>query len=113
MLKQSSLTILFALASGCAGVLPAPSPMRSIEYADVAPAKCLFVFLPGMGDRAETFEQRGFVETLRKSGRSIDIRAADATFGYYMKGTMLERLTTDVITPVRARGYREVWLAGP
>lgn len=114
MLKKSPLAILFALASGCAGMLPAPAPMRSIEYAAAAaPAKCLFVLLPGRGDHAEAFEQRGFVETLRKSGRSIDIRAADATFGYYMKGTMLERLSTDVIAPAKARGYQEIWLAGP
>jgi pimeloyl-ACP methyl ester carboxylesterase len=114
MFKKSALAILFAVASGCAGMLPAPEPMRSIEFAAAAtPATCLFVLLPGMGDRAEAFEQRGFVETLRKSGRSIDIRAADATFGYYMKGTMLQRLAVDVIAPAKARGYREIWLAGP
>ena len=114
MLEKLPLAILFALASGCAGMLPAPAPMRSIEYAaGAAPAQCLFVLLPGMGDHAEAFAQRGFVETLRKSGRSIDIRAADATFGYYMKGTMLERLSADVIAPARARGYQEIWLAGP
>ncbi len=95
-------------------MLPTPEPMRSIDYAAAAtPAKCLFVLLPGMGDRAEAFEQRGFVETLRKSGRSIDIRAADATFGYYMKGTMLERFEADVMAPARARGYQEIWLSGP
>jgi S-formylglutathione hydrolase FrmB len=120
MLARMNLTKLLAAVvfltteSGCAGLLPAPAPMRSIEYAASAtPAKCLFVLLPGMGDHAEAFEQRGFVETLRKSGRSIDIRAADATFGYYMQGTVLERLAADVIAPARARGYQEIWLAGP
>jgi pimeloyl-ACP methyl ester carboxylesterase len=113
-MKRCSLALLVAFMSGCAGMLPAPSPMRSIAYAaNQTPAKCLFVMLPGMGDHAETFEQRGFVETLRKSGRSIDIIAADATFGYYMKGTMLERLATDVIAPARERGYQEIWLTGP
>ena len=106
--------LVSAITSGCASVLPAPAPLRSIEYAaSAAPATCLFVLLPGMGDRAETFEQRGFVETLRNSGRSIDIRAADVTFGYYMKGTMLERLAADVIAPAKAHGYEEIWLAGP
>jgi pimeloyl-ACP methyl ester carboxylesterase len=114
MLKILPLAILFALTGGCASMLPAPEPMRSIEYAAAAaPAKCLFVLLPGMGDRAEAFEQRGFVEILRNSGRSIDIRAADATFGYYTKGKMLERLAADVIAPAKARGYGEIWLAGP
>jgi pimeloyl-ACP methyl ester carboxylesterase len=71
------------------------------------------VLLPGAGDRAETFEQRGFVEELRNRSLSIDIRATDATFGYYMKGTILERLATDVIAPAKAHGYKEIWLAGP
>src|SRR5262249_31091552 len=39
--------------------------------------------------------------------------AADATFGYYMRGSFLERLATDVIAPAKARGYKEIWLAGP
>jgi pimeloyl-ACP methyl ester carboxylesterase len=102
------------ILTGCVNLLPAPEPMRSIEYAAASqPAKCLFVLLPGRGDRAETFEQRGFVDILRKSGRSIDIRAADATFGYYIKGAMLERFAADVMASAKARGYQEIWLAGP
>lgn len=105
---------LGALLGGCTPFTQAPTPLRSIEYASTAaPAKCLFVLLPGAGDRAETFEQRGFVEELRSRSLSIDIRATDATFGYYMKGTILERLTTDVIAPAKARGYQQIWLAGP
>ena len=103
-----------ALLAGCAGVFPAPTPLRSIEYAGSSrPAKCLFVLLPGMGDHAESFEQRGFVEELRSHSLSIDIRATDATFGYYMQGTFLDRLAADVIAPAKAHGYQEIWLAGP
>ena len=105
---------LGALLGGCAPFAQAPTPLRSIEYASAAPpAKCLFVLLPGAGDRAETFEQRGFIEELRSRSLSIDIRATDATFGYYMKGTILDRLAADVIAPAKARGYQEIWLAGP
>ena len=103
-----------ALLAGCPSMLPAPEPLRSIEYASgAAPARCLFVLLPGAGDRAETFEQRGFVEEIRSRNLSIDLRATDATMGYYMKGTMLDRLSADVIAPAKARGYREIWLLGP
>lgn len=102
------------LLSGCAGMLPAPTPLRSIDYpAASQPAKCLFVLLPGAGDHAETFEQRGFVEALRSRSLSIDVRATDATIGYYMRGIMLERFTTDVIAPTKSRGYQETWLVGP
>lgn len=100
------------LLSAC--VMRAPTPMRFIEYKnESAPAKCLFVFLPGMGDHAEAFEQRGFVEELRAHKLSADIRATDATFGYYMSGTFLERLHTDVIAPAQQRGYAETWVVGP
>lgn len=113
-LARLPLVALLLLIGGCTVFSKAPVPMQSVEHpATAAPAKCLFVLLPGMGDRASTFEQRGFVETLRKRNLSADIRAVDATFGYYMKGTFLERLATDVIAPAKARGYQEIWLVGP
>jgi pimeloyl-ACP methyl ester carboxylesterase len=76
-------------------------------------AKCLFVFLPGMGDDAKAFADRGFVDALRKRNLSVDMRATDATFGYYMKGTFADRLAADVIGPAKAKGYEEIWLVGP
>jgi pimeloyl-ACP methyl ester carboxylesterase len=111
---RTSLLIISLLLCGCVGSMRAPVPMRLAEHAAPAtPAQCLFVFLPGMGDRAETFEKRGFVDAIRQRNLSADVHAADATFGYYLKGTFLERLNADVITPAKARGYREIWLVGP
>ena len=110
------LLVLAAVAAlvGCVGPMAAPEPLRSIEYSNPSgPARCLFVLLPGMGDRAEAFEKRGFVEELRAHSLSADIRATDATFGYYMRGTFLDRLEADVITPAKSRGYEEIWIAGP
>jgi pimeloyl-ACP methyl ester carboxylesterase len=107
------LTVATALA-GCVGPMAAPEPLRSIEYANPSGhAKCLFVLLPGRGDRAEAFEKHGFVDELRAHNLSADIRATDATFGYYMRGTFLDRLAADVIEPAKTRGYHEVWIAGP
>ncbi len=115
-----SLLLLAACAGlcGCAAMSRAPVPLRTIDYPSalqdaLAPAKCLFVLLPGLGDHAETFEQRGFIEELRSRSRSIDIRATEATFGYYAHGTILDRLAADVIAPAKASGYQEIWLAGP
>jgi len=111
---RTSLLLLTTLLTGCVSALRAPVPLRSIEHpAPALPAKCLFVFLPGMGDRAETFEERGFVQALRDRKLSADVRAADATFGYYRSGTFLERLATDVIAPAKTKGYQEIWLVGP
>jgi pimeloyl-ACP methyl ester carboxylesterase len=105
---------MLLMLAACIGPMSAPVPMRYVDHpAATSPAKCLFVFLPGRGDRAETFEQRGFVDALRKRSLSIDARSADATFGYYTSGAFVERLSTDVIAPAKARGYEEIWLVGP
>lgn len=102
------------LLCGCVGPMRAPTPLASIEYArDATPAKCLFVLLPGMGDRARTFAERGFIDALQRRSLSIDIRATDATFGYYRRGTFVDRLAADVIAPAKARNYEEIWLIGP
>jgi pimeloyl-ACP methyl ester carboxylesterase len=112
--RAAYVAIVATLQVGCVALMPAPTPMRNVEYeSPLRPAKCLFVLLPGAGDHAERFRQQGFVEDLQNSKLSIDIRAVDATMGYYMKGSLLDRLETDVIAPAKARGYEEIWLAGP
>jgi pimeloyl-ACP methyl ester carboxylesterase len=114
MNARFSVVAVASLISACIGPMHAPEPMRFADHpATSQPAKCLFVFLPGRGDRAETFEQRGFVDALRRRSLSIDVRSADATFGYYTRGTFVERLATDVIAPAKARRYEEIWLVGP
>jgi pimeloyl-ACP methyl ester carboxylesterase len=114
LVPRSFAATMTLLLSACIGPMSAPTPMRYVDHpAATSPAKCLFVFLPGRGDRAETFEQRGFVEALRKRSLSIDVRSADATFGYYTRGAFVERLATDVIAPAKQRGYDEIWLVGP
>src|SRR5262245_13707170 len=99
----------------CARWFPAPVPMRSVEWRQPAAkpkARCLVVFLPGFGDSAEDFEDNGFVAEVTKRELSVDMVAANATLGYYSRGTFPERLSADVIRPARARGYEQVWLIG-
>jgi len=94
-------------------LLPASVPMKAIDYPNgAAPARCLMVFLPGQGDTAERFEQRGFVSEVRAQDLSIDMVAADASLGYYAKGILSERLFADVVQPRSTRGYEQVWLVG-
>jgi len=113
-LMSFALAAAASVLAGCVGPMAAPEPLRSIEYANPSgPAKCLFVLLPGMGDHAEAFDAQGFVTIVRAAELSADIRAVDATFGYYMRGTFLDRLASDVIAPAKARGYQEIWIAGP
>jgi pimeloyl-ACP methyl ester carboxylesterase len=108
--------VLAALAvCGCLRWFPAPVPMRSVQWSHartVPRARCLVVFLPGVGDRADDFADHGFVAEVKKRGLAVDVVAADATIGYYARGTFPERLARDVVGPARARGYEQVWLIG-
>lgn len=97
---------------GC-GFLRAPIPMASKQMdAPGEPARCLVLLLPGAGDRASDFAEEGFVSAIERSGVSVDIVAADATMGYYLKGIAGPRIETDVAAPARARGYEKVWVMG-
>ena len=88
--------------------------MRALKdvYAGPEKAKCLLVFLPGSGDRAEHFVKKGLVQAVREKQLSVDIIAADATNTYYWQRRVNERLEEDVITPALTAGYQETWLAG-
>jgi pimeloyl-ACP methyl ester carboxylesterase len=111
---SASAALAVALV-GCARWLPAPVPMRSVTWAQRAAghARCLVVFLPGLGDDAEDFERHGLVAAVQQRGLSVDLIAAGATVGYYARGTFVSRLAADVVGPARARGYyAEVWLIG-
>jgi len=37
---------------------------------------------------------------------------ADATFAYYNKGNLIERLHGEIVSPAQRAGYRKIWLAG-
>jgi pimeloyl-ACP methyl ester carboxylesterase len=100
---------------GCASLAPAPIPMRAVdhEHPSEQPARCLLVLLPGMGDEAADFTEHAFVSEVQRRALSMDIVAAEATFGYYAKGIFPKRLHEDVLGPRMARrNYQEIWLAG-
>lgn len=109
-----SLTLL---CTACATSGPTPTPMTSVKHelevqGDGARAKCLVLFLPGVGDTAAHFDKHGFTQAMRDKGLSVDMVAADATIGYYMKGLMPEQYERDVAGPARAKGYEHTWVIG-
>lgn len=115
-MKFRWLVLLLTLPSllGCAFLRPARTPMERVSFRELGPrhARGAIVLLPGFGDRPSAFSEHGFVQTLARTAPAYDVFAADAHFGYYRKRTLLERLERDVVGPLRARGYRELWLAG-
>lgn len=104
---------LFLSCSGCAMLKPAVNPMVSRhDDFESGRAKCLVVFLPGIGDTAVDFEGKGFVDAIQERGLSVDIISAEATLAYYARGTVVQRLGRDVFGPARRKHYRETWLIG-
>jgi len=113
-----TLTALAGLAAaalvGCALWRPATVPLRTIA----APAHCatspdtLLVLLPGSYSLPEEFLSEGFVQMVRERRLAADVLLVDAHVGYYNNRSIVERLRIDVLEPARARGYRQVWLAG-
>lgn len=114
MLRMSVFLPLVLCFHGCAMMMPAVNPMVSVDddFEGKGKAKCLVVFLPGVGDVAEDFESKGFVESIQGRGLSVDIVSAQATLAYYMKGTVVERLGKDVFAEAKDKKYRQTWLIG-
>ncbi len=112
--------IIFRLIGPCFFLLfvfacyPAPKAHLDIFRYDSQEGqqKHLFVFLPGNGDSPHTFWKEGLVQSVRARKLPVDMLAVDAHIGYYMEGTIFDRLKQDVIDPARARGYRRIWLIG-
>jgi hypothetical protein len=72
----------------------------------------LFVFLPGRRDRASDFVGRGFITLAQNRVPALDCVAVDATLGYYLDGSVADRLQREIIEPARMLGYREIWIVG-
>lgn len=88
--------------------------MRAIH--DLAPGRdaerILLVMLPAARARPEDLLQQGFVAAVRDRGLPLDVAVMDAQPDYYLEGRVGERLAVDVFRPLRARGYRRIWLMG-
>ena len=92
---------------GSAGTVRQAAFRRNAEA-----ASRLLVFLPGIGDMAEDYEQHGFIERVLKQDIDIDMTVADLHFGYYLRRSVVERLREDIIHPARAMGYKQIDLVG-
>lgn len=111
-LKRGAVAKLAMLSSRFDPLLKTNTPLVRMEYPGEVQTKSLIVFLPGIGDLAEDFERRGFIEDMRRHGIAADAVAIDAHYGYYASRAIHERITEDVIASARLAGYERIWLAG-
>jgi pimeloyl-ACP methyl ester carboxylesterase len=70
----------------------------------------LFVFLPGRRDRGSDFFRRGLIALAQERVPGVDCVAVDATIGYYLDGSIADRLHCEIVGPARTLGYGEIWL---
>jgi pimeloyl-ACP methyl ester carboxylesterase len=111
-LKRSVLAKMALVSPKFLPLLATPAPLMKMEYRGSTQSKTLIIFLPGIGDLAEDFERRGFIDDMRRHGIAADAVAIDAHYGYYAARVIHERMTDDVIASARAAGYEQIWLAG-
>jgi hypothetical protein len=88
------------------------TPLRTIAYEQAPHKDGLLVYLPGMGDSITVLAGNGLIDSIRAYAPSFDVVAADVNYGYYADRTLHERVTTDIIAPALARGYRRIWFLG-
>jgi pimeloyl-ACP methyl ester carboxylesterase len=107
---------VLATIGGCIGWRSPVVPVRSVFVpapGDAPTAKrVLVIFLPGSGDTPEQILQQGFAATLHNKGIAADVLVPDLHVGYYTSGRFDERLRIDIVEPMLARGYRQIWFAG-
>jgi len=101
-----------ALVAACVarGDPSQPIPVATVPAKQTATR--LVVVLPGRADDLAALHDSGIAGAIQSVWPDADVVLAEVTVDYYQQGDAAQRLHDEVIAPARARGYREVWLAG-
>ncbi|MGO4550666.1 alpha/beta hydrolase-fold protein [Lysobacter sp. 2RAF19] len=113
MLRLLQAVLVAALLSACVakGDPSQPIPTATIP-ATSGKADRLVIVLPGRGDNLQALHESGVADAIHQAWPDADVVFAELTLDFYREGDAPKRLRTEVIEPLRARGYREVWMAG-
>lgn len=109
-----SLALLAAtlFLAACAPKATIPMPAREYGHIDSSGQHNLLIILRGIGGSVDDFAKYGLIDEIRTRKIPFDVIVPDAHFGYYKSETLEDRLKEDIIDPAKARGYRQIWLAG-
>ena len=112
--RHAATLAVVTMTAGCAWLPRAATvPMPSLELTTRANGSDpLVVFLPGRFDRPDRFRDERFAEVLARRLPEATAVAADAHLGYYLDGSVVERLHEDVVRPLRSRTGSRVHLVG-
>ena len=115
MLKRLILIWLAALAlPGCVTLGDADKPISSeIVYGPKPGAdRTAVIVLPGFGVDVEEMKERNIAGAIHSAWPHANVILANANFAYYRARNVVERLHDDVVAPVRAQGYKHIWIVG-
>ena len=104
-------SMLAAFSSGCTRPLTVPIETERLTGTE-QPRRTLLIYLPGNGDAPDAFKRRGLTAMLRERNIDVDVLGVDAHLGYYLNGSVIERLKQDVVEPAKKKGYDRIWLVG-
>jgi hypothetical protein len=111
MTKILALLATLALA-GCTIFGSPKDPIHTLSVPGSEPGRALVVVLTGFADDAHDLLERGVADAIHRGWPEVDVLLVSATFPYYRTGKLVPQIEKDVMAPARAKGYREIWLAG-
>lgn len=96
--RVAALMTLLALGACTPPVGPLRMPIDSIQIpARCPPAKLRILMLPGAYSKASDFTGEGMVDALTARGIDAELVLIDAHYGYYMDGSIVERISRDFL----------------
>ncbi len=104
--------VILLVLSACVPKAEIPMPLKEYGQIESSGNTCLLILLRGIGGKYTDFEKYGLIDEVRVRNLPIDMIVPDAHYGYYKNETIALRLKQDIVDPARARGYRQIWLAG-
>lgn len=109
---QVLLLLALILLGGCsaAGNVRMPIPVLLVHAPQ--PAHRVVVMLPGRGDDLAGLQHHDVARIIQQAWPDADVMLTGLSMPYYTGGVAVKRLHDEVIAPLRAHGYRQIWLAG-
>jgi pimeloyl-ACP methyl ester carboxylesterase len=113
-MKAILIALAFLGVAGCIAIGDARQPIASETIAAPRPAaeRTVVIVLPGFGADAKEMKERGVAGAIQEVWPEADVLLVSATFDYYNKGNLVERLHDEVVAPALRAGYKRIWLAG-
>lgn len=107
-----SLGMIYLMLVSCIASLNVNDPVDLVWDKMPGKSESLIVFLPGLYDEAERFEEEEFFTIARKAGIQADMVAASIHVGHFVNHKMIERIEKDIFQSLAKEQYKNIWFVG-